>query len=513
MNNSLSIDLHDNSELISHALLLKYENEVLRCNQREDNIHMTKVVSEKKVLCTIILIAIYAVFNGILLYFHEPWRDEALAWRTAKYCTFLDIPARVALEGHPCLWHWILYPFAHAGLPYITLNLVSYAVMLAATAFMVWKAPFPIWVKAMFALSPCLTYFYPVIARSYCLIPPILFALAYYYPSRLTHPCRYTLFIALLVQTHVIMEMMALTLGLLLFIEYVRDVNATRNYRQAVHYAVALMIPLVSALFLLYTLRDVRSASAYNSVFHGQFFPCILKMAVFAGAGIMLIVMATIKRTITAYTVVLVTTASICFQIWIYIAVYSPSLFQRYIAATLIVIWAFWIIQDKQNDRSEKRVCKYAPQANRLCNIVLALNLMILIVALRSHITRDLTEPYSNSKDAAGFIKANISEGSIFLIDKQSEVSAIYPYFDNAEYIFRPAMEKVYGVNEEAGISYKEFKSSLDSYQNAEVPVYLISVIGMTHVRDNRVSEDYELIYKSEINTLCHEDYEIYKIH
>ena len=482
---------------------------------------IAEVLSKKRTLFAILLIAVYAVINGILLYFHEPWRDEAQAWLIARDLTFWEIPSQMSYEGHPCLWHWILYPFAHMGLPYITINIVSYVIMLAATAFMVWKAPFPIWVKVLFALSPCLTYFYPVIARSYCLIPPILFALAYLYPTRKEHPCRYTIFIALLVQTHVIMEMMALMLSLLLLIEYARDIYITRNRRKALHYILALLIPLISAIFLLYQLYDVETSSSYEIkqigireiiVFlsHYKWFICTTAM---------LVVMAVLKRANTAYAAVAITVVSLCFQVWFYIAVYAISC-QRYMAAIHILIWAFWIIQDSRNGWQIERILsrKYAVWANRLCNIILVLFFATLIKKELPVAYRDIRLPYSNAKEAAKFIKTNIPKDAILLADAPAWASAITPYLDdNVKPLFCSTMKEFSFVtwdgNEEATISYEDFKREMDVYGISNVPIYLISVTRWSFIRDSRLSEDNELIYNSKVKAMTDEDFDIYKIH
>lgn len=484
---------------------------------------IANALDKKKTLIAILLIAVYAVINGILLYFHEPWRDEAQVWLIARDLSFWKIPSLMRYEGHPCMWHWIIYPFVRMGLPYITLNLVSYVITLAATAFMIWKAPFPIWVKALFALSPCLTYFYPVIARSYCLIPPILFALAYFYPTRLTHPCRYTLFIALLVQTHVIMEMMALMLGLLLLIEYARDIHVTRNYRKGVHYVVALLIPLVSATFLLYMFWNVDSASAYHGVKRigiGEIIDFLshYKWTILAVVILVLILTAALKRTMAACAAAVIVIISLCFQTWFYICIYPVST-QRYIVTVLIIMWAFWIQQDTKNDRLTNGFLssKHAIWTNRLCNIFLVIFFAISIkIYLLPQAKFDIAGAYSNSKDAARFINKNIPSNAILLADFQHASSAIIPHIEQKKMLYCPTMTEfsyvTFDKKDDIEISYEEFKHKMEVYDTSTVSVYLISTVGFSHVRDSLFSEDYELVYKSD-GKAKYENFEIYKIH
>ena len=480
---------------------------------------IAEVLSKKRTLFAILLIAAYAVINGILLYFHEPWGDEAQVWLIARDLAFWDIPSLMHYEGHPCLWHWIIYPFVRAGLPYITLNIVSYVIMLAATAFMVWKAPFPIWVKALFVLSPCLTYFYPVIARSYCLIPPILFALAYFYPSRMSHPCRYTLFIALLVQTHVIMEMMALMLSLILLIEYARDIYITRNRRKALHYILALLIPLASAIFLLYQLYDVEASSAYGikQIETSEIIAFLSSKKWIVCMAVLIVVMAALKRTMAACTAAVAVVVSLCFQAWIYIAVREMN-YHRYVAAILIIVWAFWFIQDKRNDRRTRRTPsrKHTLWANRLCNVILALFLAVTIKNYLPQAKFDIVSPYSGSKAAAKFINANIPKDAILLATHQHSASAIIPYISQKNMLFCASMQEfsflTFNGEERIIISYEDFKNRIANYENSEVPVYLIIDRGVIDVSDSKFSEDYKMVYKSEVKSK-YENYDIYKIH
>jgi hypothetical protein len=73
------------------------------------------------------------------------------------------------------------------------LALVSGAATVAGAWLFVRRAPFAPWVRATVPFSYFLLYQYGVVARSYCLLAPLLFAAAAAFPQRREHPWRWTL--------------------------------------------------------------------------------------------------------------------------------------------------------------------------------------------------------------------------------------------------------------------------------------------------------------------------------
>ena len=67
---------------------------------------------------TIILI-LYASAVLVIMYFHEPWFDEAQAWLIAQDASLVELLTSIThYEGHPPIWFLALMPFAklaHTG--------------------------------------------------------------------------------------------------------------------------------------------------------------------------------------------------------------------------------------------------------------------------------------------------------------------------------------------------------------------------------------------------------------
>lgn len=143
---------------------------------------------------------------------HEPWRDELHAWLQARDMTLGQLWGEMACEGHFLPWYLLLYPFAHWGAPAWTMGVVSWALNAVAVSWLARKSPLTGWEKAAVGLSCLFLYVNPVIARCYVLVPLALFALASLWEKRDECPVAFGLWVALLSNTHLYMEGMAVAL-------------------------------------------------------------------------------------------------------------------------------------------------------------------------------------------------------------------------------------------------------------------------------------------------------------
>ena len=117
-----------------------------------------------------IIFAGYVLFNVILLWFHEPWRDEANVWLMARELSPLRLLQEIKYQGHPCLWYFLVMPFAKLGLPFRTIGILSTVIMAVTAWIYLQRSRQSLVLKVLVLFSPIFTYFYPTIARNYCLI-------------------------------------------------------------------------------------------------------------------------------------------------------------------------------------------------------------------------------------------------------------------------------------------------------------------------------------------------------
>jgi hypothetical protein len=110
---------------------------------------------------------------------HEAWADEAQAWLLARDASLVDLWTRLLhYEGTTGLWQTLLHLFVQLGLPYGAMNVLSGVLGLAAACVLLWRAPFPLALRVALPFTFYLCYQYAVIARSYDLLPLLLFTCA-----------------------------------------------------------------------------------------------------------------------------------------------------------------------------------------------------------------------------------------------------------------------------------------------------------------------------------------------
>ncbi len=124
-------------------------------------------------------IGAYAIFVGMTALLHEPWADEAHSWLLGRDASLFELWTRLLhYEGTPGLWQTLLHILQRAGLPYAGLNVFSGLLGLAATALLIMFAPFPLAMRLVLPFTYYLFYQYAVVARSYALLPVLLFGCA-----------------------------------------------------------------------------------------------------------------------------------------------------------------------------------------------------------------------------------------------------------------------------------------------------------------------------------------------
>jgi hypothetical protein len=133
-----------------------------------------------------IAFAFFVALTAITVYYHEPWSDEANSWLLGRDATLFQLWTRLMhYEGTPGLWQTLLHVLMRLGLPYSGLNVFSAALGCAAAWVFIRKAQLPLVIRLSMPFTFYLFYQYSVIARSYCLLPVLLFLCACIYSRAL----------------------------------------------------------------------------------------------------------------------------------------------------------------------------------------------------------------------------------------------------------------------------------------------------------------------------------------
>lgn len=138
------------------------------------------------------MLTLLAVAAALLVPEHEPWFDEVQAWFLARDASPWDILWKYArYEGSPSLWHMLLTIPAKAGAPPMALNCISATLAVAGAALLLFRSPFPPYLRVLLPATYFFFYQYGIVARNYALLMPLLWLVAVVFPRRFEHPWRY----------------------------------------------------------------------------------------------------------------------------------------------------------------------------------------------------------------------------------------------------------------------------------------------------------------------------------
>lgn len=147
------------------------------------------------------VLAILATAAVLLVPKHEPWFDEVQAWFLARDASPWQILWKYArYEGSTSLWHMLLTIPAKAGAPVMTLNFISAALAIVGAALLLFRSPFPLYLRVLLPATYFFFYQYGIVARNYALLMPLLWLVAMVYPGRFAHPWRYVVMLMVVTQ-------------------------------------------------------------------------------------------------------------------------------------------------------------------------------------------------------------------------------------------------------------------------------------------------------------------------
>jgi hypothetical protein len=112
--------------------------------------------------------------------YHEPFADEAQAWQLARSLPLITLFQKyIRYEGSPGLWHFLLWILSRAHVSYTGMHWISGGIAVAGISILVLKSPFPRYLKLSLPFTSFLLFQYAVVARSYVLVPLLLFMIAF----------------------------------------------------------------------------------------------------------------------------------------------------------------------------------------------------------------------------------------------------------------------------------------------------------------------------------------------
>lgn len=127
----------------------------------------------------------FVVLGGIGLARHEMWRDELQAWLIpAGSASVGELIHNLRYEGHPALWHFLLWALTRVTMRPEAMQVLHLAVSAAAVFVFARNAPFSRTVRALAVFGYFPLYEYTVLSRNYGLGMLFLFAACALFPLR-----------------------------------------------------------------------------------------------------------------------------------------------------------------------------------------------------------------------------------------------------------------------------------------------------------------------------------------
>lgn len=378
---------------------------------------------------------------------HEPWADEVQSWLLARDLSPFGLAVhQLRYEGSPGLWQILLWPFAHAHLPIMTLNLVGAVVAAAGVFAVIFVSPFPLFFRVFIPLSYYPLYQYGVVSRSYDLLLPLLCAAAITHKHRFEKRFQYTLVLCALAAVSVQSMLIAGTLFVLYLSEGYRQSASRRDFDQSFRSRL-LLFGAVNAAFvavlwptkddaahvfssglgahpihLLGTTASLLATKSFTGV-------AVLNVGLMIAAGIWLY-----ERRRLACFVLPVLAATL------FVATLNPTNASLWLQGsdTLLLIFALWIGFDSQ-DRRRHLILKTAP-----IHLLLTLPLFVLVLGIQTiwsaaALSWDATHAYGPAAAAAAFLTANNLERDQIGTDGSYYSVDLEPYLPAGRFVNLPA--------------------------------------------------------------------------
>lgn len=149
-----------------------------------------------------IALAAYAILMAWVAWHHEPWADEAQAWLIARDSTLSELfLKRLHYEGSPGLWHLLLWFMIRAHVSYAAMHWIVVGVGIATAYLVLRYSPFPLWIRLLLPFSFGLASETAVVARSYSLVPILVFAICMALTAKRDRPVLFAVLVGLLANT------------------------------------------------------------------------------------------------------------------------------------------------------------------------------------------------------------------------------------------------------------------------------------------------------------------------
>lgn len=479
------------------------------------------------------IFGLYVAFNLYLLLVHEMWRDEMNVWLMGRDLSIIQLFQELKYQGHPCLWYLLIMPFAKLGFPCQIMGILSLGIMALATWVFVFYGPFSIVTKFVLIFSPAFTYYYSVIARSYCLVALGIILAALCYKKRYEKPILFGVLLGVLVQAETIAVPVAGFISVIWVLESIYLDCKSHKIQHCKQTLKGVWIPFISFLLYVATMAkvsdspvfEVRDLGLYDTVqsIKSMLYHICNRLTGNGKLGYNIVLIAII---ILAILWILTTrkllpwgvfAGTVAFQVLFSVIIYELNIW-HFLSLVFVLLWTLWV-SDKNDNRDNKwqKGIYYFTQGFL---IVFGLQMFIHWTGpVVSNLPNALHGSYSDAYNAAECIKNEVSPNEVIVETDVPYASTLWGYLPEYKAFFAGSGEVVsyadWSEEQSQYISFPELQHWVKQ-SFPEENSFILIVTGdsyLTEWEENKDTLEMELLYTTEILSERQEDYQIYRIY
>lgn len=176
-----------------------------------------------KFFSKLLIIGLFLIFSILVAGRHEHWSDEAQSFLLARDNSFLEIFKYIKYEGTPPLWVLVIKIFILFGGTYKTFYILPIIFNTIGLVLLLYKVKVPWYIKVLFPFTYFIFFQYSIVARSYCMVFPMLMIIALIYKKRFDKPILYSFILFLFMNISLHTLMIAGSFYLIYIIESILD--------------------------------------------------------------------------------------------------------------------------------------------------------------------------------------------------------------------------------------------------------------------------------------------------
>lgn len=219
-----------------------------------------------------LVFVLYAAIVAFAIHHHLASDDEAQAWLLARDNSLHDLLLRrMHYEGAPGLWVSMLWVAIRLHLPFAAINWIGEGFACVGVLLLLFRSPFPPFIRWLLPFTFFFAYQYAVIARPYTLFPGLLFLLCLLYHQARPRPILFAVVAGLLVNISLHAAVISGVMALM-YMERLRHVDRPGRAQLEVQ-SLRARLACATAIFLVFAVASIAVAFPAPDVVIAGVFP------------------------------------------------------------------------------------------------------------------------------------------------------------------------------------------------------------------------------------------------